>query len=860
MKKWIFFALTLVLMTGCQIGNCNNNPDWVSGCDYIPSNAVNQLEMWQEETFSPDLIDKELGWAEDLGFNLMRVFLHHKLWEQDARGFKKRINRYLDIASSHGIRTMFVFLDDCWNETCETGPQPAPLRGVHNSGWCKDPGALYFGLCGSGVRYAEDTTAILKVLEAYVKDILKEFKNDRRIHSWDLYNEPGGGQDPYRYWERSFPLLKDVFRWAREVNPSQPLTAGVWNSRLGEMNVWQLENSDIITYHTYEPLESHKAMVDTLKRYGKPMVCTEYMARTQNSTFQTILPMLKKNGVGAINWGFVSGKTNTIFAWDTPLDVDEPTVWFHDILRQDGTPYSEEEVALIREINGKTGPRTAAAPVLPLIPYPNRVTLKRGSFHAGAATVNCSPEFSSEAAEAVKAFGGELASSAEGSGCISFKFDASLADEAYELNVSGRNATVKASGFAGVVNALATLRQLLSAEGELPCCEIADAPRFSWRGAHLDCSRHFFSVEEVKKYLRVMSLYKLNRFHWHLTDDHGWRVEIKRYPKLTEIGAWRNGTMVGHDMQSNDGIRYGGFYTQEQIREIVAYAASLGIEVVPEIDLPAHLTSALAAYPWLGCTGGPYSVFTIWDISPEVLCAGKETSFEFLENVFAEICELFPYKYIHIGGDECPKKRWKECPRCQAKIKELGLSDTEHASAETYLQNYVTARVQKILADKGRSVIGWDEILEGDLAPGATVMSWRGTKGGIQAASRGFDVIMTPCDYCYLDYSQSANPAEEPDGIGHFVSLEKCYSYEPLRGIPADAAGRILGLQGNVWTEFIATMSHAEYMLLPRMLALSEVMWCHPDIKDWRRFYTTLTQQEIPRLQALGYNYRAVAQ
>lgn len=329
---------------------------WVSGCDYIPSYAINQLEMWQADTFSPETIDRELGWAEDLGFNCMRVFLHHVLWETDRDGLMERMDKYLGISSSHGIYTMFVFLDDCWNETYAPGKQPEPEKGVHNSGWAKDPGALFYGQSGSGLEYAADTAAVAKMLEAYVTDVMTKFKDDDRIYAWDLYNEPGGGQDPHRYWERSFPLLKDIFRWARKVNPSQPLTAGVWNARLGEMNVWQIENSDIVTYHTYEPLESHKAMLDTLKAYGKPLVCTEYMARTQNSTFEDILPMLRRENVGAINWGLVAGKSNTIFDWETmhtPCPDDEPAMWFHDILRRDGTPYSKEEAECIKAVNGR---------------------------------------------------------------------------------------------------------------------------------------------------------------------------------------------------------------------------------------------------------------------------------------------------------------------------------------------------------------------------------------------------------------------------------------------------------------------------------------------------------------------------
>lgn len=326
---------------------------WLSGCDYIPHYAINQLEMWQKETFDTSIIDKELGWAEDLGFNCMRVFLHHKLWEQDKEGFKSRINEYLNISYKHGIYTMFVFLDDCWNESCELGEQPEPLRGTHNSGWCKDPGILYFGPSDGPQAYASDTTAIVALLENYVKDVMTEFKDDERILAWDLYNEPGGGQDPYRYWERSFPLLKSIFGWAREVNPSQPITAGIWNSRLKEMNDWQIANSDIISYHTYEPYDSHKAVVDSLKPYNRPLICTEYMARTQGSTFESIMPMLREENVGAINWGFVAGKTNTIFAWATPLDMDEPPLWFHDILRPDGSPYCEKEIECIKGCTGK---------------------------------------------------------------------------------------------------------------------------------------------------------------------------------------------------------------------------------------------------------------------------------------------------------------------------------------------------------------------------------------------------------------------------------------------------------------------------------------------------------------------------
>lgn len=367
LKRLLYLALAAGLAVGCadrpgerwteaEAAEYYSETGWVSGCNFIPSNAVNQLEMWQAETFDIQTIDRELGWAEDLGFNCMRVFLHHLLWEQDRDGFVSRIRTYLDCADSHGIMTMFVFLDDCWNETAVVGTQPAPVRGQHNSGWLKDPGALYYGLAGSGKDYNDDKDALEPVLKAYIQDIMTEFEDDDRIFAWDLYNEPGGGQDPHRYYERSFPLLKKVFSWAREVDPSQPLTAGIWSPVLLEMNRWQIANSDIITYHTYEGPESHAEVIDTLKKYNRPMVCTEYMARTQNSTFQNTMPMLRKDNVGAINWGFVAGKTNTIFSWETinaPMDADEPELWFHDVLRRDGSPYVEEETDVIRKVNSQ---------------------------------------------------------------------------------------------------------------------------------------------------------------------------------------------------------------------------------------------------------------------------------------------------------------------------------------------------------------------------------------------------------------------------------------------------------------------------------------------------------------------------
>jgi Cellulase (glycosyl hydrolase family 5) len=311
---------------------------WLRGCNFLPSTAINQLELWQSETFDTATINRELGWAESIGMNAMRVYLHHAAWEIDTAGFKNRMEQYLSIADKHGIRTIFVFFDDCWNPVYTTGKQPDPKPGVHNSGWVRDPGDLIY----------QDTTIIV-ILEKYMKDILRSFSDDNRIVLWDLYNEPGNSG----YGNKSLNLLKKAFLWGREVNPSQPLSAGVWHSGLSDLNNFQLENSDVITYHNYNNDSLHRRAVDSLKLYGRPLICTEYMARKHNSRFDNIMPMLKSENIGAINWGFVSGKSNTIYAWDEPVpDGSEPKLWFHDILRKDGTPYKQEEVDLIMELTG----------------------------------------------------------------------------------------------------------------------------------------------------------------------------------------------------------------------------------------------------------------------------------------------------------------------------------------------------------------------------------------------------------------------------------------------------------------------------------------------------------------------------
>lgn len=511
-----------------------------------------------------------------------------------------------------------------------------------------------------------------------------------------------------------------------------------------------------------------------------------------------------------------------------------------------------------------------------VIPQPESVQVYDGNFTIAGAEFRIDKALGESSLAAVKDFETALSSaSATESGTsgntVSFVKSPFLSAEEYSIRVCGEKAIVKASDFNGVLYAMETLKQMLpvqiytgnQAEDSLwviPCMRIQDKPRFGYRGLHLDVSRHFFNAEQVKKYIDIMAIHKLNTFHWHLTDDQGWRIEIKKYPELTQVGAVRKETVSGRMKQKNnvyDGTPYGEgcYYRQDQIRDIVAYAASRGITVIPEIDLPGHMVAALATYPELGCTGGPYEVWTRWGVSTDVLCVGKESTFEFLENVLSEVCDLFPSEYIHIGGDECPKDSWKECPHCQKKIQELGLVGDEEHSAEHYLQSYVTRRMEEFLASKGRKIIGWDEILEGELAPNATVMSWRGVEGGLKAAEMGHNAIMTPNSYLYLDYYQSKDWRNEPIGIGGFVSVEKVYSYEPFTEEMTDnEKSHILGIQANMWTEYIGNDRHLEYMLLPRLSALSEIQWCRQDGKDYGRFLKNM--QGMRKIyDALGYHY-----
>ena len=505
-----------------------------------------------------------------------------------------------------------------------------------------------------------------------------------------------------------------------------------------------------------------------------------------------------------------------------------------------------------------------------VIPMPNDVTLAEGSFNVAGALVSVDDNLDEASAKAVKAFSETLETvtgkpmTGKRGGVIRFGLNPNMGTEEYFLQVKPDGVNVEASAFGGFFYAIQTLKQMLPAEvyGNqkanaawlLPCVTILDAPRFDYRGIHMDPCRHFWSVEETKRYIDIAATYKLNRLHWHLTEDQGWRMEIKKYPKLTEVGAWRSGTCIGKDFDSNDGIRYGGFYTQDEMREIVAYAAERNITVIPEVDLPGHMVAALAAYPELGCTGGPYEVWTRWGVSEDVLCVGKEETFTFLEDVLTEVMDIFPSEYIHIGGDECPKDRWRNCPLCQARIKQLGLKAHDNFSAEEELQAYVTSRIQKFLNDHGRKIIGWDEILDGSLAPGATVMSWRGTEGGIRAAELGFDVVMTPNSHMYIDYYQSRERDKEPLCIGGYVPVEKVYSYEPYEGMTPGTEDHILGVQANLWTEYVTSPEFLEYMLLPRMCALSEVQWCNADRKDYTRFDSSL-DHTFKMLDVMGYAY-----
>lgn len=508
--------------------------------------------------------------------------------------------------------------------------------------------------------------------------------------------------------------------------------------------------------------------------------------------------------------------------------------------------------------------------ILGLIPFPAKVEINNGFFQFGKETKISLESETKESELAINYLSEHLKKNhnfdlirTKGSSQVQYKIDRDrkdLGEEGYYLEVSSTEISLSAANPIGLFYGSVTLLQLLDEgerlgrSGSVPTVNISDSPRFSWRGMHLDVGRHFFTVDFVKRYIDLIAMHKMNRFHWHLTEDHGWRIEIKKYPKLTEIGAWRSESLVGHYNDKPhrfDGIRYGGFYTQDEIREVVEYAATRFITVVPEIEMPGHSEAALAAYPELACTEGPFEVEKVWGIHEDVYCAGKESTFEFLQNVLTEVMALFPSTYIHIGGDECPKTRWKAHDLDQIRMKEENLKD-EHE-----LQSYFVKRIERFLSSHNRRLVGWDEILEGGLPPAATVMSWRGYEGGIKAANSGHDVIMTPTSYCYFDYYQSKDKDSEPLAIGGFLPLEKVYLFEPIPPeIDPEKVHHILGGQGNVWTEYIKTESHLEYMAMPRMSAMAEVLWSSKLDRSYKGFIARLGMSQFRRFDRMDVNYR----
>ncbi len=434
-----------------------------------------------------------------------------------------------------------------------------------------------------------------------------------------------------------------------------------------------------------------------------------------------------------------------------------------------------------------------------------------------------------------------------GGGHISLSIDSAAIpqQEGYKLQVDKDHIELTAHDAAGIIHGIQTLRQLwittLEDPLQVPGYTIVDYPRFAYRGMALDVSRHLFSVDFIKKYIDLLSLYKFNTFHWHLTDDQGWRIEIKQYPRLQSVAAWRRQTLIGHKKETPhrfDGKRYGGYYTQQEIKEVVQYATARGITIIPEIEMPGHALAALAAYPSLGCTGGPYATATFWGIFDDVYCAGNDSTFTFLQNVLDEVTALFPSRYIHIGGDECLKTKWKACPKCWQRMRTLALKD-EHE-----LQSYFIQRIEKHLNSKGRAIIGWDEILEGGLAPNATVMSWRGEEGGLEAARQKHAVIMTPESHLYFDYYQSLHP-DEPVAAGNYTPLDKVYNYQPAASLPDSLLHYIKGVEGQAWSEYYTSERQATYMIFPRALALAELAWTPATLRNYEQFMKRLNWQTI---------------
>ena len=471
-----------------------------------------------------------------------------------------------------------------------------------------------------------------------------------------------------------------------------------------------------------------------------------------------------------------------------------------------------------------------------IVPCPLSVERGVGAFRLKAGSLVLAPDSLLGAARlfseiAAPILGGKLALESHAAApALSLAGDSSLAREEYVLDVTRRGIELRGGSVSAVLYGLQSLRQLaFENRGTIPVVRIHDKPFFAYRGAMLDVCRHFSPIGEVKRFIDILALHKLNVFHWHLTDDQGWRIEIRRYPALTRTGSVRRGTVVGDHRTSSEYTDepYGGYYTQDEIREVVAYAAERGIMVIPEIEMPGHAMAALAAYPWLGCTGGPYEVMRTWGVSEDVLCIGKESTLGFLKDVLTEVLELFPSEYIHIGGDESPRKRWTSCPFCQERIRREGLRN------EAELQSYLVRRIEEWLRDRGRRLIGWDEILEGGVSQNATVMSWRGTRGGIEAARHGNRVVLVPCDYFYFDYYQTHDPARveretvatgRPDDVPH-VTVRRAYEFSPYEGLDDGQRQCILGVQGNIWREYMVDFRQVEHMLLPRLAALAEVAW-----------------------------------
>lgn len=493
-----------------------------------------------------------------------------------------------------------------------------------------------------------------------------------------------------------------------------------------------------------------------------------------------------------------------------------------------------------------------------VVPLPQNITLNKAkAFVLNPQTVIVTEdnEAMQRNAEFLKDFikqttGLQVADAAtKGSNSIVLKLSKKIsADEGYSIKVTANKVLIEGKTPAGVFYGIQTLRKSLPVNKHcgkhahhamtsitLPAGVINDQPRFGYRGGMLDVGRHFFPISFIKEYIDMLALHNLNTFHFHLTEDQGWRVEIKKYPKLTEIGSKRAQTVIGHNSPVYDETPYGGYFTQDELREIVKYAADRYITVIPEIDMPGHMRAALAAYPEYGCTGGPYTVAEEWGVFDEILCAGKEETFTFVQNILDEIMDIFPSKVIHIGGDEAPRTEWQKCPRCQKRIEELNLQGRDGFSKEAQLQGYFMNRISKYLASKGRTVIGWDELLEGDVDPGTTIMSWRGTEGGIKATERGLNVVMSPTTYHYFDYYQ--NKDQSIRLIGGYLPIETVYSYDP---VPADASAEmkkhVIGTQANLWTEYITCRHLAEYQLLPRLAAMSETAWSDNSKKDFNSF------------------------